>query len=149
MKIRIFEALDLDRKIVTIKHLRDATGLGLRETKDIVDALFKSKNTIGIEVDIKDSFNDDDWDAFSEWFVYEMAYGSVPKDKLKLFRVILTDHGRSYMSVVLSTTKERAINEANDDIRKLYKVTISQTPVITCEKVTSFKNGQVLLTSQL
>ena len=152
MKIRIFEALDLDRKIMSIKHLREATGLGLRESKDIVDQLFISKNTIGIEVYVKDSFDDDDWDAFSEWFVWEPVDGAVTpkeKDTLKLFRVIVTDAGRSYMSVVLSKIKERAINEADDAIRQLYKISLSENRTVTCEEITSFKNGQVLLTSQL
>ena len=149
MRVRIFEALDLDRKIMNIKHLREATGLGLKQSKDIVDELFKSSSKIGIEVHVKDNFTDADWDAFGEWFEYEQVEKGVRKGTLKLFRVIITDAGRSYMSVVLSTTRERAITGSTDDISETYKIALSQVPVITCEEVTSFKNGQVLLTSQL
>ena len=106
MRIKIFKALDLDRKIQNIKHLRNATGLGLKESKEIVDELFKNPSTLGIEVYVKDVFTDEDWDAFDEWFVYEHADGtrSNPKN-LHLFEVVNREHGHRFTSVVLALTK--------------------------------------------
>lgn len=151
MRAKVFEVLDLQRKIQCIKHLRNATGLGLKESKDIVDVLYQGRSSEGIDIHIKDNFTDDDFDAFAEWFDFSEfdTNDSAPKGSLKLFRVIVTDAGRSYMSVVLSKVKERAINEADDAIRQLYNVPLTENRTVTCEEITSFKNGQVLLTSQL
>lgn len=150
MRIRIFEALDLDFKIQNIKHLRNATGLSLKESKDIVDELFKSPSKIGIEVHIKDNFTDDDWDAFAEWFEYE-SVEALPKGTLKLFRVIFTGNKNTYTSVVLATKKSLAIEAVEEELDEFFpsRSTPMSSMTIACEKVTSFKNGQVLLMSRL
>jgi hypothetical protein len=130
---------------MNIKHLREATGLGLKQSKDIVDELFKSSSKIGIEVHIKDNFTDDDWDAFGEWFEYEQSDGTVPKGKLQLFEVIFRENGDTFESVVLSTSKQRAMVSASEEVTSLYHRHLGDGTVTTCEEVTSFKNGQVLL----
>jgi len=149
MRVRIFEALDLDRKIMNIKHLREATGLGLKQSKDIVDELYEGRSSAGIEVRIKDNFSDDDYDAFREWFDYDTVDTPAPKGTLTLFRVIYTDNGNSYTAVVLATSKPRADAAARQELQDFFDVEPSAGMVTTIKKVTSFRNGQVLLMSRL
>lgn len=148
MQIRVFDVLDRNRKIHCIKHMRHATGYNLSMSKDVVDRLFPGRLSEGILIEVKDSITQDQFREFGQWFEYAED-GQVPKGTLKLFRVIITDAGCSYMSVALSTTRERAITATTDDISDNYSVTLSQLPVITCEEITSFSNGQVLLMSRI
>lgn len=150
MLARIFDVIDHDRKIQSIKWMRDATGLGVKESKDIVDELFQGRSDEGIEVRIRDDFTDEDFDAFDEWFDYDLSDNkSAPKGTLKLFRVVLSDDGHVFMSVVLSTSKPRARASVSEEIETTYNRVIGQDATSTIQEITSFKNGQVLLTSRL
>ena len=150
MRIKIFRAYDTQRKIMNIKHLREATGLSLRESKDIVDSLFDAPSKLGIEVYVKDNFNDDDWDAFAEWFEYQTADGATSKRKnLHLFEVINRENGHKFTAVVLATTKQKALEAAGDEVQYRYSIDLGNATVTSCEEVTSFEDGQVLLMTRL
>jgi hypothetical protein len=116
MKLTLTGLRQHDRKIQSIKALRNITAYGLRETLNIVDGMItdhRNGNTISCVVTVRDPGGTPLKNQFLElaqYFDFTGAPGSPTKTpiELKLWEII-TETGTAY---ILASTEGRAINMA-------------------------------------
>jgi len=124
VKVKLLRLKIPDKYINAIKALRMVTGLGLKESKDIVDAMRRAPATPEVIINFTDQHDED---PFTAHFAYERI-----SENLKLFKCTFSHR----IMLILSENKSGAQKRAEN--------LIGQTATNIKEITGPFNEGDVL-----